>query len=97
MDFRSILVYFNFEFYTKYKKLFDIELYLMSGYYEGFPRVSKFPETHKISMVSPKYVMITDRFGANYTYLTENILLRIPEPVLEMFSELKKIDFNIAL
>lgn len=69
----------------------------MSGYSEGFPRVVKFPETHKISMVSPKYVMLTDEIGVNRFYLTENILLRVPEPVLEMFSELKKFDFNIAL
>ncbi len=96
MDFRSVLVYFNFEFYTKYKKLFDIELYLMSGYSEGFPRVVKFPETCKIR-VSSEYIMFTNEIGVSHIYPTENILLRIPEPVLEMFSELKKIDFNIAL
>ena len=68
----------------------------MSGYSEGFPRVIKFPEICKIS-VSPEYVMFINEIGVSHIYSTENILLRIPELVLEMFSELKKIDFNIAL
>lgn len=92
MDFRSVLVYFNFEFYTKYKKLFDIEFYLREGYSEGFCKVSKFPEICKIN-VSPEYVMLTDltnEIVVNRFYSINDILLRIPEPIFEMFPELKK-------